>query len=68
MTKYRLLKTVVLSFTSARDQHDYLVDPKDNTFVESDGTTLWLIQGEKRHESITQAHYVEDTEYFEVIP
>lgn len=64
---YKLLKMVMLSFTTPRDQFDVLIDPKEGTFVESDGSTLWLIQGEKRHESITQAHYVEDTESFEEV-
>ena len=69
MKKYKILKTVMLNFydKEERADTDYLIHPNEGIHIECDGSTIWLINKYGRHESITQAHYVEDTESFEEI-
>ncbi|MBI2024918.1 MAG: hypothetical protein HYT03_02445 [Candidatus Harrisonbacteria bacterium] len=59
MKKYRILKSVILSFLTPQDQSDEIIEPKDGVILESDGRTIWAIKNRKRHESITVAHAIE---------
>jgi hypothetical protein len=51
MQRYKLLKTVVLGFIDGREQMDVLLEP--GAVLESDGSTIWLLQGDKKFESTT---------------
>lgn len=53
LTKYRLLRPIILGFMTPRDQFDVLIEPEEGVTLESDGTTIWLINDKGRHESIT---------------
>jgi hypothetical protein len=59
--KYKILETVMLGFHDGRDQTDAFYDP-DKGFLlerEEDGDTIFVTLGDKRKESITQAHAIE---------
>ena len=56
MKKYKLLKTIVLGFISTEghgEQYDALIDPKEGTYLECDGSTIWLTTAKGRYESTT---------------
>jgi len=59
MKKYRIIKPIILSFLSPQDQHDIIIEPENETILESDGHTIWIIKNGKRHESITTANAIE---------
>ncbi|MBI5732442.1 hypothetical protein HY967_00580 [Candidatus Jorgensenbacteria bacterium] len=59
MKKYRILKRVMLGFTTPQDQYDVIIGPEDGTILESDGHTIWTIKDGKRHESITMANAID---------
>lgn len=58
MKKYRFLKDVMLSFLSGREQADCLVGPQDDSTLEFDGKTIWVVKGDKRQESITTGNAI----------
>ena len=60
MKRYAVLKPIVLGFSRPQDQFDVLIYPEDNTTLESDGHTIWLIIDNERHESITTANAIEN--------
>jgi hypothetical protein len=55
MERYKLLKTAVLGFLG-REQYDAMFDP--GTVLEFDGSTIWVVRGGNRFESITAASFV----------
>ena len=55
--RYVLLKPAMLSFlTSQFGQFDATFDP--GTVLECDGSTIWLLRDDERHESITTASFI----------
>lgn len=60
LTKYRLLGPIILGFMDSREQFDVFIEPKEGVYLESDGTTIWLINERGRHESITMANLLRD--------
>ena len=63
MKKYRLVGDIMLSFIIDDEQRDFRIGKpeaeKHNAYLESDGTTVWYIAGDKRHESITTANIID---------
>ena len=59
MNKYKVLKTIGLSFFKGNDQQDYMIDPIEGQYLESDGSTIWLINNHGRFESITTANAID---------
>ena len=61
MTRYKILKTVMLGFHDGRDQHDAFYDPGKGFELEreEDADTIFITLGDKRKESITQGHAIE---------
>jgi len=55
MKRYVTTKSVMLSFLE-RDQIDVSFAP--GAVLECDGSTIWLVQDGKRHESITTANFI----------
>jgi hypothetical protein len=53
--RYKLLKSAMLSFLG-REQYDAMFDP--GTVLEFDGSTIWIVQGDKKFESITTANFI----------
>ena len=49
----------MLGFLTPQDQIDVLVEPGPDNFVESDGVTVWLVNGDERMESITTANVLQ---------
>ena len=72
MKRYEILKLVMLGFLAPQDQFDVIIGPEENTILESDGHTIWIIQKGKRHESITVAYaieiWLEDGKISEIYP
>jgi hypothetical protein len=58
MKKYKILETIMLGFITRQDQYDSFFKPEDGYVLESDGSTIWAVKGEERHESITVAHAI----------
>lgn len=56
MKRYRLVGTLVLSFIIKDEQADVIVT---HGTLESDGTTVWLVNEKGRHESITTANIID---------
>ena len=56
MKRYVTTKSVMLSFILSRDQIDVSLAP--GAVLECDGSTIWLLQDGKRHESITTANFI----------
>jgi len=54
--RYKTLKTTMLSFEQGRDTADVVLDP--GAVLEFDGSTIWLIQGDKRIESVTFMNFI----------
>jgi hypothetical protein len=60
MKKYKVLKPVMLSFLTPRDQYDATIHPDDGDYtLESDGKTIWVLIKDERHESITTANAID---------
>lgn len=60
--RYKILETVMLGFNTHNDQYDAFYDPGPTSVVlerEDDGDTITVTHGEKRKESITQAHAID---------
>lgn len=55
MTRYRIQGPLVLGFIVENDQQDILLD---KGIIESDGKTIWLVQGDQHYESITTPNVV----------
>ena len=58
MRRYRTIKPIILGFLTPRDQQDLIIEPENETILESDGQTIWLIKNGKRRESITTANAI----------
>jgi len=55
--KYKIKKTIVLGiFDDRGDQQDIIVNPHPDTWLESDGTTIWFCQ---KSESATMGQAIE---------
>jgi hypothetical protein len=59
MKRYKVVKPIVLGFLSGREQVDSLIVPADGIVLESDGKTIWALEGEKRIESITMGNAID---------
>jgi len=58
--KYKILETVMLGFNTHNDQYDAFYDPGPTSVVlEHEGDTITVTHGDKRKESITQAHAID---------
>ena len=59
MSRYKILKSILLGFTSPEEQYDVIFYPGYNTILESDGSTIWVIEDKcERRESITTANAI----------
>jgi hypothetical protein len=56
MQRYVTLSTILLGFIDGREQVDAFLDPGE--VLEFDGSTIWLVRGEDRIESITSASLI----------
>ncbi len=56
MKKYKIIKPIVLGFLTAQDQYDTTIYPNDDTYLEFDGSTIFLCSPEKRRASITMGY------------
>ena len=59
MKRYRILKPLVLSFTTPQDQYDTWIRPEDNITLEANEHTIWTIKDRVCHESITTANAID---------
>ena len=58
MKRYRIIKKVMLNFCGAQDNYDLFIDPVGDVFLETDGTTIWLLKDDKRHETNNMPGYI----------
>jgi hypothetical protein len=58
--RYRIKKFLVLGFLTPRDQEDRIYRAADSSgvVVESDGETIWVVENDRREESVTEAHAI----------
>ena len=59
MKKYEIVGKIVLSFIFDDEQRDFLLEPKENCYLESDGNTVWYVQKDEKFESITTANVID---------
>ena len=61
MKKYVITGKIVLSFILEDEQRDFLLSPDDDQYLESNGTTVWLvtIKDGIKYESITTANVID---------
>lgn len=52
MKKYKINKIIVLGFLAPDGSFDVMIDPKSLQILEADDHTIWLVNGDIRHESI----------------
>jgi hypothetical protein len=59
MKKYKIIGIIPLSFIFNDEPHDILLSPESG-HLETDGTTVWLVDNEdERFESTTTANVIE---------
>ena len=49
---------MMLNFCGAQDNYDLFIDPVGDVFLETDGTTIWLLKDDKRHETNNMPGYI----------
>jgi len=61
LKKYVITGKIVLSFILEDEQRDFLLSPDDDQYLESNGTTVWLvtIKDGIKYESITTANVID---------
>lgn len=53
MKKYRVIGTIILGIQNGQEQADVILDANAPVFLECDGHTIWIVEGDDRHESIS---------------
>ena len=52
MKRYRVVKQIILDFVTHNDQYGRYVEQSENTILEVDESTIWVIENGKRAEAI----------------
>lgn len=58
MKRYKIVKTVLLSFCSPQDDYDLFIDPAGDVFLEANEHTVWLLKDDNRYETNNTLSYL----------
>lgn len=57
--RYKIIKPIILSFTTPQDQYESIIHPKESAYLECDGSTIWYCYNDEKRETITMANAIQ---------